>query len=184
MNTKCKLLSASILIISLFQLYFQYSSMMTPRDKKFYEKDSRNNVINIIIFSKNYDFNFKKLEETFDDNALMRINLLKNYTLKAFEKIEEKSENKYDFKILMLFYLLAYDLIYIILLYIFFFQGFKAGIVKIIIQIFKLYSVGKRIKNWNRDICICEIILNNFKNSGGDFSPRKDSKFSISCLIL
>ena len=81
MNTKCKLLSASILIISLFQLYFQYSSMMTPRDKKFYSKDSRNNVINIIIFSKNYDFNFEKLEETFDDNALMRINLLKNYTL-------------------------------------------------------------------------------------------------------
>ena len=51
MNTKCKLLSASILIISLFQLYFQYSSMMTPRDKKFHEKDSRNNVINIIIFT-------------------------------------------------------------------------------------------------------------------------------------
>ena len=164
MNTKCKLLSASILIISLFQLYFQYSSMMTPRDKKFYEKDSRNNVINIIIFSKNYDFNFKKIEENFDDNALMRINLLKNYTLKAFEKIEEKSENKYDFKILMLFYLLAYDLIYIIFLYIFFFQGFKAGIVKIIIQIFKLYSVGKRI-NSNPDICICEVILNFFENS-------------------
>ena len=178
-KSKCSLkffLSTAILIISLSQLYFQYSAIMTPRNKDFHQKDKRNNIINIVIFSKNYDFNFKKLEEDFDDNALMRINLVKNYTLKGLEKIKEKSGNKYDIKILMLFYLLIYDFIYLIFLYIFYFNGFKAGIVKIIIQIFKFYFTGKRIKLSNPDICICEAISNFFKNSSirgwGFFTPE------------
>ena len=190
-KSKCSLkffLSTAILIISLSQLYFQYSAIMTPRNKDFHQKDKRNNIINIVIFSKNYDFNFKKLEEDFDDNALMRINLVKNYTLKGLEKIKEKSGNKYDIKILMLFYLLIYDFIYLIFLYIFYFNGFKAGIVKIIIQIFKFYFTGKRIKLSNPDICICEAILNHFNNSlmrgWGFFTPEGFQIFEFLCNFV
>ena len=187
-KSKCSLkffLSTTILIISLSQLYFQYSAIMTPRNKDFHQKDKRNNIINIVIFSKNYDFNFKKLEENFDDNALMRINFVKNYTLKGLEKIKEKSGNKYDIKILMLFYLLIYDFIYLIFLYIFYFNGFKAGIVKIIIQIFKFYFTGKRIKLSNPDICICEAISNFFNYSSirgcGFFTPEGFQIFEFLC---
>jgi len=190
-KSKCSLkffLSTTILIISLSQLYFQYSAIMTPRNKDFHQKDKRNNIINIVIFSKNYDFNFKKLEEDFDDNALMRINFVKNYTLKGFEKIKEKSGNKYDIKILMLFYLLIYDFIYLIFLYIFYFNGFKAGIVKIIIQIFKFYFTGKRIKLSNPDICICEAISNFFKTSSirgwGFFTPEGFQIFEFLCNFV
>ena len=190
-KSKCSLkffLSTTILIISLSQLYFQYSAIMTPRNKDFHQKDKRNNIINIVIFSKNYDFNFKKLEEDFDDNALMRINFVKNYTLKGFEKNKEKSGNKYDIKILMLFYLLIYDFIYLIFLYIFYFNGFKAGIMKIIIQIFKFYFKGKRIKLSNRDICICEVISNFFDNSSirgwGFFTPEGFQIFEFLCNFV
>ena len=190
-KSKCSLkffLSTTILIISLSQLYFQYSAIMTPRNKDFHQKDKRNNIINIVIFSKNYDFNFKKLEEDFDDNALMRINLVKNYTLKGLEKIKEKSGNKYDIKILMLFYLLIYDFIYLIFLYIFYFNGFKAGIVKIIIQIFKFYFTGKRIKLSNHDICIGEAISNFFNNSSirgwGFFTPEGFQIFEFLCNFV
>ena len=167
MASKCKkfiytALPLSILLISLFQLYFQYSSLMTPRNEIESEKDNRNSLISFMINKKRFDLNLKKIEESFEDNPLMNINLLKNYTLKGFDKINEKRENKIEKRKLMLSYLMIYDIIFIIFIYIFIFGGFKSGIVTIIFQIFKLYFTAKRLKS--RDICLCETVLNYFKN--------------------
>ena len=156
----------SILIICLFQLYFQYSTFMTPRSKIYNDKDKRNSLISFMICHKYFDLNVEKMKESFEDNPLMKINILKNYTLKGFNKINEKMENQIDKKKLMFFFLIFYDIIFVIFIYIFMFGGFKSGIMKIIIQFFKFYYAGKRIKYSNPDICICETILNFFRNLG------------------
>ena len=165
MASKCKnfintALPFSVLFLSLFQLYFQYSSLMTPRNKIDNEKDGRNSLISFMISGKRFDLNLRKIEENFEDNPLMKIDLLKNYTLKGLDKINEKRENQLDKRKLMLFYLMIYDTIFIICIYIFFFRGFKLGIVKIIFQAFKFYFTGKRLKQSNRDICLCETVKN------------------------
>jgi len=181
MASKCKYfmintaLPFSILIICLFQLYFQYSTFMTPRSKIYNDKDKRNSLISFMIWHKYFDLNVEKMKESFEDNPLMKINILKNYTLKGFNKINEKMENQIDKKKLMFFFLIFYDIIFVIFIYIFMFGGFKSGIMKIIIQFFKFYYAGKRIKYSNPDICICETILNFFRNLGlrdwGLFTP-------------
>ena len=179
MASKCKkfintALPLSILLISLFQLYFQYSSLMTPRNEIESEKDNRNSLISFMINKKRFDLNLKKIEESFEDNPLMNIDLLKNYTLKGFDKINEKREDKIEKRKLMLSYLMIYDIIFIIFIYIFIFGGFKSGIVTIIFQIFKLYFTSKRLKS--RDICLCETVLNFFESLGlrdwGLFTPE------------
>ena len=181
MASKCKnfintALPFSVLFLSLFQLYFQYSSLMTPRNEIESEKDNRNSLISFMINKKRFDLNLKKIEESFEDNPLMNIDLLKNYTLKGFDKINEKRENKIEKRKLMLSYLMIYDIIFIIFIYIFIFGGFKSGIVTIIFQIFKLYFTAKRLKQSSRDICLCETVLNFFKNLGlrdwGLFTPE------------
>ena len=181
MASKCKkfintALPLSILLISLFQLYFQYSSLMTPRNEIESEKDNRNSLISFMINKKRFDLNLRKIEESFEDNPLMNIDLLKNYTLKGFDKINEKRENKIEKRKLMLSYLMIYDIIFIIFIYIFIFGGFKSGIVTIIFQIFKLYFTAKRLKQSSRDICLCETVLNFFENLGlrdrGLFTPE------------
>ena len=181
MASKCKkfiytALPLSILLISLFQLYFQYSSLMTPRNEIESEKDNRNSLISFMINKKRFDLNLRKIEESFEDNPLMNIDLLKNYTLKGFDKINEKREDKIEKRKLMLSYLMIYDIIFIIFIYIFIFGGFKSGIVTIIFQIFKLYFTAKRLKQSSRDICLCETVLNFFKNLGlrdwGLFTPE------------
>ena len=70
----------SILILCLFQLYFQYSSFVTPRNELFNEKDKRDTFISYNLYNKKFGFNLEKIKETFSDNALMRINIVKNYT--------------------------------------------------------------------------------------------------------
>ena len=86
MASKCKnfintALPFSVFFLSLFQLYFQYSSLMTPRNKIDNEKDGRNSLISFMISGKRFDLNLRKIEENFEDNPLMKIDLLKNYTL-------------------------------------------------------------------------------------------------------
>ena len=154
----------SILILCLFQLYFQYSSFVTPRNELFNEKDKRDTFISYNLYNKKFGFNLEKIKETFSDNALMRINIVKNYTLKVFDKINEKREEYIDKKKYMLFYLICYDFIFIIFIYIFIFGGFKSGIVKIIFQVFKIYSTAKRLKMSNPDIYLYEAVFNYFKN--------------------
>ena len=178
----------SILLLCLFQLYFQYSTLMTPRNKLYNEKDNRDSIISFMMWNKKFDFNFEKIEESFEDNPLMKINILKNYALKGFDQINEKRENQIDKKKLKLFYLMVYDIFFIIFIYTFIFGGFKAGILKIIIQIFKFYSTAKRLKKSNPDICICEAILNFFRNLGlrdwGLFTPEGFQILEFLCNIV
>ena len=181
MASKCKnfintALPFSVLLLSFFQLYYQYSSLMTPRNKIDNDKDDRHSLMSFMFRGTRYDLNFVKIEESFDDNPLMNIAILKNYTLKGFDKINEKRENQLDKRRLKLYYLMIYDMIYIIFIYIFIFRGFKSGVVKIIFQAFKFYFTGKRLKQSNRDICLCETVLNFFKNLSlrdwGLFTPE------------
>ena len=109
----------------------------------------------------------------------MRINIVKNYTLKVFDKINEKREEYIDKKKYMLFYLICYDFIFIIFIYIFIFGGFKSGIVKIIFQVFKIYSTAKRLKMSNPFL----IILKMFGSGIGHYSLLKDFKFLNFCSI-
>ena len=170
MGAKCKdlmkftILPISILLICLFQLYFQYSSMITHRTETLDKKDKRNTVYTFNLLGGKYEFNYEKIKEIFDDNALMKINVLKNFTLKTFDNLNEKRENKLDKKQYMLLYIIIYDLIYIIFLYSFFFRGYKSGIIKITMQILKCFFLARRIKKTSPDIFLYEAILNYFDN--------------------
>ena len=181
MASKCKnffkaALPYSILLISLFQLYFQYSNLIALRNETDNQKDNRNSLNSFMIKRKRLHLNFQKIEEGFEDNPLMNIDIVKKCVLKVFDKINEKRENQFDKRKLMLFYLIFYDIIFIISIFIFFIGGIISGIVKIIFQIFKLYFTGKRLKQSSPDICLCETVLNFFKNLGlrdwGLFTPE------------
>lgn len=158
-------LSLSIILVCLFQLYFQYSSLITPRKKSLNERDNRDTHITYSLYNRQFDFNLIRIKETFDDNLLMRINFIKNYTLKGFNKLNEKRENQQDIKNFMLLYLLCYDFIFIIFLYAFCFGGFKSGVIIIILQSFKFYSMAKRLKMSNQDRFLYEAVLEHFRDT-------------------
>ena len=169
MATKCScitqtLLPLLILLICLFQLYFQYSSILTKRDKELDIKDKRQTIYSFRTKDFHLDLNLEKITESFEDSPLMNINYLKNATLNGFDKLNEKKEEKLDKRIYMLFYLLCRDLLYIILIYTFYFEGFKAGIIKIIFQGFKFYFGLRRLKRSNPNLCSYQIIYNYFEN--------------------
>jgi len=177
MASKCSsiiqtLLPLLILLICLFQLYFQYSSILTPRDKELDIKDKRQTIYSFRKKDFQLDLNLEKINESFEDSPLMNINYLKNATLNGFEKINEKREEKLDQRMYMLFYLLFRDLLYIILIYIFYFEGFKAGIIKIIFQGFKFYFGTRRLKSSNPNLCSYQIIKNYI-----DFIKLRDLNF-------
>ena len=164
-NFLCSILPMFILFISLFQLYFHYSTIVTPRSKDFYEKDDQHEFYNFQFRDRQYDLNLEKLNENFDDSPLMNINILKNATLKGFQKINEKREEKIDERIYMLFYLIFHDILFLIIVYIFYFGGCKAGIIKIIFQILRFYFNFKRIKLPNRDLYPFQVIINFLNNN-------------------
>ena len=160
-SCKYTILPLSILIISLSQLYFQYSSFMTKRNQNLEKQDKRHQVFTLnFIFGKRYEFNLGEIDNYFNDNALMKIHKLKELVKNGFTKWNEKRENKLNEKIYEIFYLIIYDLIFIIFLYLFIFKSFKAGIMKILIQILKCVFTSIRLKNKNSDFCICKMIYN------------------------
>lgn len=163
-NFLCSILPMFILFISLFQLYFHYSTIVTPRSKDFYVKDDQHEFYNFQIRDRQYDLNLEKLNENFDDSPLMNINILKNATLKGFQKINEKREEKIDARIYMLFYLIFHDILFLIIVYIFYFGGCKAGIIKIIFQILRFYFNSRRIKLSNQNLCHFQVIINFYNN--------------------
>ena len=170
MASKCKnfffsILPICILFISLFQLYFHYSTIVTIRNKELYEKDGQNIYYNFQLLNHEFDLNLKKINENFDDSPLMNINFIKNTTLNFFEKINEKKEKKTDKRIYMLFYLIFHDIVYLIFVYIFYFGGYKSGIIKIIFQILRFYFNFKRIKLPNRDLYPFQVIINFLNNN-------------------
>ena len=164
-NFFCSLLPICILFISLFQLYFHYSTILTLRNKEFYEKDGQNAYYNFQFHNREFDLNLEKINENFDDSPLMNINILKKQTLKCFQKIDEKREKQLDKRIYMLFYLIIHDIIFLIFVYIFYFGGYKSGIIKIIFQILRFYFNLRRIKLSNPNLCPFQVVVNFYRNN-------------------
>ena len=168
-SNRCKkyivetILPLSILLICLFQHYCQYSAMVTPRTKKLDEQDKRNAIFNFNIGKRQFDFHLPKIEEYFNDSPLINIYFIKNSILKLFDKINPEKDNELNIVKYKLFYLLAHDFIFIVIIYIFIYHGFKAGIIKLIFQILRLYFNTRRLKKSNRNICLYQAVKNYFE---------------------
>ena len=151
----------SILCIFLFQIYAQYSTLVTLRNKNNSQKDGRNTLSNYkLMKNKEYDFNMNKVQESFEDNALMKINIFKNTFLGFLDK---KSEN-FDIRVYMFFYLICYDLICLIIVYFFIYGSIKAGFLKIIFQIIRFYFNSKRMQKFNTSMNLFAIIKAKLEN--------------------
>lgn len=163
------ILPFSILLIHLFQIYSQYSTLVTLRSQYDNINDGRNTAFHYELSkTKQYDFNINKVEENFEDNVLMNINFFKKMALKFFESLTQNQQN-IDYRFYMLYYLFLYDLIILVIVYIFIYGSFKAGVIKIIIQLFRFYFTRKRMQTYNRNLSVKEIIrnkLDNFKMRG------------------
>jgi hypothetical protein len=155
----------SILCIFLLQLYSQYSTLPTLRSKIENQKDGRNTLTNFqLTKTKQYDFNLNKIQEYFDDNALMKIPFLKRQVLKLIDHFNNK-ENKLDIRNYMHFYLIGYDIICIIIVYIFLFcASIKAGLITILFQSVRFYFNAKRIQKFNSRMSLYEIIKSKWEN--------------------
>ena len=173
----CSIIKSSlpfiILFLSLFQLYTQYTSFVTPRDHKLNEIDHREQMHTYKIGKKILDLNWAKVEECFNDSSLMNINLLKKTTLDYFDELNSKRDLKINKKVYMLFYIIFTDILYIINLYIFYFGSLFAGIIKIIFQTLKFYFSYKRLKESSPYLCLLQI----FQNYIDDINLRNNSFF-------
>ena len=150
-----------ILCIFLFQIYAQYSTLVTLRNKIDNQKDGRNTLSNYrLTKDKQYDFNMNKVQENFEDNALMKINFLKNSFLGFFNN---KGEN-FDIRVYMFYYLICYDFICLIIVYIFIYGSIMAGFLKILFQIIRFYFNAKRLQKFNTRMSLFAIIKSKLEN--------------------
>lgn len=155
------LLPMLILSIYLLQIYSQYSTLITFRDKFYDEQDERKTITNYSLTKdKIYFFNLDKIEECFEDNILMKINFVKNFFTDFFDSFYDNG----DIRIYFFYYLVIYDLICIVFIYLFVFGSIKYGILIIFLQIFKLYNNSKRMKKYNNKLSLFEIIKNKIDN--------------------
>lgn len=154
-----------ILCIFLLQLYAQYSTLVTLRTKLDNQKDGRNTMTNFQLSkSKHYDFNMNKVQEYFDDNALMQIPFLKKQAFNLMDYFN-KREDKLDNRVYMYFYLIGYDIICTIIVYIFLFcPSIKAGFIKVIFQLLRFYYNAKRLQKFNSKMNLYEIIKSKWEN--------------------
>jgi len=160
------ILPLSILMITLYQLYAQYSTLITLRTKKDNDKDGRNSLTNYkLTGDKQYDFNMDKIKESFEENALMRINFLKNVTLSKFENLKNRKDANIDIRLYMFYYLIIYDLIFILIVYFFLYGWIYPGFVKCILQMIRFYFNYKRIKKFNNEMCVFSIIRSKIQNT-------------------
>lgn len=161
-----------ILIIFLYQIYAQYSTLISLRTKYDNERDGRNTMRNFhIILNKQFNFNLNVVQECFEDNVLMKIDYLKTSILNIFHffftkisNIFSKGEKEIDQRILMLYYLIIYDFSCIVIIYLFIYGNIKAGIIKILLQIFRFYFNSKRIKKFNQKMGLFSIIKSKLEN--------------------
>ena len=159
------ILPFSILIIFLFQIYAQYSTLVTLRTKIDNIRDGRNTMTNYqLTKDKQYDFNMNKVEEFFEDNCLMRINFLKQTTLNVFDSMNKKKEEIIDIRVYMFYYLIFYDLICIIIVYFFIYGSIKAGCIKIVFQLIRFYFNAKRMQKFNSHMYLYSIIKSKIDN--------------------
>jgi hypothetical protein len=147
------------------QIYAQYSTIFIENkkvDNKIYGKN------NMTVFKlsqeKQYYFNNIKIQQLFENNALMSIKYLKNLLLELFEPINYKNENRNNTIIYMFYYLIAYDIFCLIILCYFISGSFVAGVIKIIYQITHFYFNSKMIKKFNKQMNIFSIIKSKIEN--------------------
>lgn len=162
---KSFIIQFSILIVFLFQLYSQYSTLITHRNRIDNDKDGRN-TLSYYLLTKNieYDFNIHKLQECFEDNPLMNINFIRIKALSFFDKLNANKENKTDRRNYMFYYLIIYDIINLIIVYCFIYGNIMAGIIKIISQGFRFYFNAKRIQKFNNEMNLYYIIKYKIEN--------------------
>ena len=154
----------SILCIFLFQIYAQYSTLVTLRTKIDNKRDGRNTMTNYqLTKDKQYDFNMNKVQECFEDNVLMNINILKNIVLKFFDSMSSKKEN-FDIRVYMFYYLIIYDFICLVIVYLFIYGSIKFGIIKIIFQLFRFIFNWKRMQKFNTQMSVFSIIQSKLEN--------------------
>ena len=159
------ILPFSILIIFLFQIYAQYSTLITQRTKIDNIRDGRNTMTNYQLSKdKEYDFNMNKVQEYFEDNCLMKINFLKNTTLHILDSILNKKGEIVDNRIYMFYYLIIYDIICVIIVYIFIYGSIRAGFIKITFQIIRFYFNAQRMKKFNSNLDLYSIIKSKIEN--------------------
>ena len=159
------ILPYSILCIFLFQIYSQYSTIVTLRTKIDNKKDGRRTLTNYqLMKDKHYDFNMNKVKEYFDDNAIMNIPYVKNLTLGLIEKRNVNNDKDFDNRIYMFFYLIFYDIISLIVVYCFIYGSIEAGLLKIIFQIIRFYFNAKRLKRFNTNMALYSIINSKIEN--------------------
>ena len=171
MASKCKnflifVVHYSIITISMLQVYFKYSTFITPRNESLaFQADRNDTQYSYKIGSGKFEINSQKIKENFNISGLMNIEAIRNFAFERFDKLNENRERKIDKSIYMLYYFMISDIIYLLILYSFFFERCTSGIITIIIQIFKCYSNTKRIKKSSPDICVFEAVSNFFKES-------------------
>ena len=159
------ILPYSILCIFLFQIYSQYSTIVTLRTKIDNKKDGRRTLTNYqLMKDKHYDFNMNKVKEYFDDNAIMNIPYVKNLTLGLIEKRNVNNDKDFDNRIYMFFYLIFYDIISLIVVYCFIYGSIEGGLLKIIFQIIRFYFNAKRLKRFNTNMGLYSIINSKIEN--------------------
>ena len=164
-----KLIPVTILLIFLLQIYAtyaQYSPRVIENKNLDINEINGRNTMTVVRLSqdKQYYFNNIKIQQSFENNALMNINYLKNSLLTLFELINNAYENKNNIIIYMFYYLIAYDIICLIILCYFISGSFMAGIIKIIYQIARFYFNSKRIKKFNKQMNISSIIKSKIEN--------------------
>ena len=150
----------------MLQVYFKYSTFITPRSESLaFQADRNDTQYSYKIGKGKFEINSQKIKENFNISGLMNIEAIRNFAFERFDKLDENRERKIDKSIYMLYYFMISDIIYLLILYSFFFERCTSGIITIIIQIFKCYSNTKRIKKSSPDICVFEAVKNFFKES-------------------
>ena len=169
----------SILLFSLFQLYFQYSYLVYPKNLKKVNQNSWKDFFSQIIYKKEEEeekpfFDPIKVKEKFDYNPI--IFLIKSLIPKDSDKSSESKEINSDQINAMIFFLLFYDSLYYISILFSFHQNIKATIILITFHGLKFYFTNKRMNiyylGWSFPYILYNHISNCAKYETEFFSPE------------
>ena len=166
----------SILLLSLFQLYFQYSYLVYPKNPK---KDKQKDLIDYFssfLYKKEEKsfFDPLKVKEIFGDNPI--IFLFKLMTPESHDKSNEMQEINSEQINSMIYFLLFYDSLYYISIFFSIHQNIKATFILIIFQSLKFYFTNKRMNiyylSWSLLYIFYDHISKCSKNEREFFSPE------------
>ena len=170
-------LPASIILFSIFQLYFQYSYLVNPKNKKTDGQNSWMEYLPSFLTKKEEEkpfFDARRVKEKFDDNPI--IFLFESLKPRRAGESSENQEINSDQINSMIYFLLFYDSLYYISIYFSINQNIKASIIVIIFQALKFYFTNKRMNfyylSWSLLYIFYYHISNCAKNETEFFSPE------------